>query len=230
MLGKYRKNGIERTVVACKDFEFENPKTVLKDFTSIKNSIILSDSQNCHGTELEGIINAIEEQQLIEKEELKSFFWQMFIMDAFLGNFDRHNGNWGLLINKETGESKIAPIFDCGSCLYPQLSDEDMKEYMEDSEKIEIDKRIYTFPNSALKINDKKINYFEYLSSTENKDCNQALLTIVPKINFDKINQIIDNEEEISNVRKKFYKVMLKERYNKILLPTYQKLINYTQA
>lgn len=45
----------------------------------------------------------------------------MFIVDALLGSFDRHNGNWGVLVDEERQTAEIAPIYDCGSCLYPQL-------------------------------------------------------------------------------------------------------------
>ena len=79
----------------------------------------------------------------------------MFIADALVGNFDRHNGNWGFLIDEEKKSVEIAPIYDCASCLYPQLTDEKIKEIINDEE--EINARIYIFPTSALKENDKKI-------------------------------------------------------------------------
>ena len=48
-------------------------------------------------------------------------------MDALLGNFDRHGANWGFI--KEDNKYTIAPIFDNGSCLFPNLVDEEeMKE------------------------------------------------------------------------------------------------------
>lgn len=53
----------------------------------------------------------------------------MFIADCLVGNFDRHNGNWGFLINENLKKIEIAPIYDCGSCLYPQLDDEKINYY-----------------------------------------------------------------------------------------------------
>ena len=82
----------------------------------------------------------------------------MFIADALIGNFDRHNGNWGFLINDYTLQVKLAPIYDCGSCLYPQMDDELMKTVLQDEN--ELLNRIYVFPNSALKLNGNKINYY----------------------------------------------------------------------
>lgn len=146
----------------------------------------------------------------------------MFIADSLVGNFDRYNGNWGFLINEIKQEIKIAPIYDCALCLYPQLTDEMISQIINDSEEMEA--RVYTFPNSALKINDKKINYFKFISSLENKDCNEALLRIFPNINMDSIYKIIDETEVISDIRKGFYKKILKLRYDNILKQNYERL------
>ena len=89
----------------------------------------------------------------------------------------------------------------------------------------EMNARVYIFPNSALKIDDKKINYFNFISSLENEDCNQALLRIFPHIDMNKIHQIIDNTPYISDVRKEFYKIIIELRYEKILKYSYDKLI-----
>ena len=61
----------------------------------------------------------------------------MFIVDSFVGNFDRHNGNWGFLINKGTNKVEIAPIFDCAQCLYPKLEDEKINAILNDENEIE---------------------------------------------------------------------------------------------
>lgn len=89
--------------------------------------------------------------------------------------------------------------------------------------KVEIEKT-YIFPNSALKIDNKKINYYEYISSLKNEDCNEALIRIVHKIDMSKISNIIDNAPIISNIRREFYKEILRSRYEKILKASYEKL------
>ena len=211
-LGIYTVDGKDKLCVLCKDFETDNKK--LFKFAEIKNGIV-SSSENGFGVELSSVLEAIEEQENINPSILKSFYWDMFITDAFLGNFDRHNGNWGLLLDDVNKTSEIAPIYDCGSCLYPALSDEEMKKILNDPKEIEA--RIYVFPNSILKINDKKINYFNYISSLENKDCNEGLKRIGRRIDLDEINKIIDEVEGISDIRKEFYKTMLKLRKEKII-------------
>ena len=161
---------------------------MLKQFAELKNSQIET-SKNGYGTELSEVIETIEKQIIYDQKQLKEFFWEMFICDSLVGNFDRHNGNWGFLINEKEKKVEIAPIYDCASCLYPQLTDEKISEIIKNDEEMEA--RVYVFPTSALKLNDKKINYYDYISSFQNEDCNNALLKIYPKINPKKINNII---------------------------------------
>ena len=96
ILGKYNSQGVEKVVVACKDFTSYGK--VFKQFAELKNSQIET-SKNGYGTELEEVIETIESQQVYDIKELKEFFWNMFIADSLVGNFDRHNGNWGFLID-----------------------------------------------------------------------------------------------------------------------------------
>lgn len=219
ILGVYDLNGNKKIVVACKDFTSNG--NVFKQFAELKNSQIES-SKNGYGTELDEVIETIENQTVYDSNKLKEFFWDMFIVDSLVGNFDRHNGNWGFLINENLKKIDIAPIYDCASCLYPQLSDERIAEIINNEEEMEA--RIYVFPTSALKVNNKKINYFEFISKLENEDCNKALLRIYPKIDFGKINNVIDETPAISDIRKDFYKKIIKLRYEKILKWSYDKL------
>lgn len=206
--------------VACKDFTGNG--YVLKQFAELKNSQIET-SENGYGTELNEVIETIDNQTVFDQKELKNFFWDMFIVDALLGNFDRHNGNWGFLVNAELKDIKIAPIFDCGSCLYPQPNDEMLKSILNDEK--EMNSRVFVFPTSALKENNKKINYFDYISSLQNDECNQALKRIFPRIDLKKINTIITETPFISDIRKQFYQEIIKLRYEKILKYSYDKLI-----
>ena len=219
LLGIYKLNNTKKIVVACKDFTTTG--TVLKQFAELKNSQIET-SKNGYGTELEEVIQTIEEQLIYDSKELKDFFWDMFIVDSLIGNFDRHNGNWGFLINENLKKIEIAPIYDCASCLYPQLTDEKILEIIDNEE--EMNARVYIFPNSALKEDNKKINYFNFISSLKNEECNQALLRTFPKINMDNIYRIIDDTPYISDIRKKFCKRIIELRYEKILKYSYDKL------
>ena len=212
LLGTFKKNGKEKIVVACKDFT--STEAVLQDFASLKNTIIDS-AYNGYGTELSDILTAIDEQQAVDPYELKEHFWNMFIVDAFIGNWDRHNGNWGFLYNIRTDEMKIAPVYDCGSCLFPQADADIMQATLDSQDERNI--RIFKLPTSGIKQNNKKINYFDFISSLEFDDCNDALKRIVPRIDMDRINSLIDDTPYITDLQKAFYKTMLLERKEKIL-------------
>jgi hypothetical protein len=208
MLGTYRG----KTVVACKDMT--GGGFVLMDFAQLKNTIIDSEN-NGYGTELSDILATIEEQQIVSPVELKEQFWNIFIADALLGNFDRHNGNWGFLVNSITHEAKIAPVFDCGSCLYPAIHEELMKTVMVDTE--ELRKRLFDFPSSAIRTNKVKISYADFLMSTDNEDCLKSLRTIGTRIDMSKIESIVEDAPYVSGIHKHFLKFIIKERKEQII-------------
>lgn len=216
LYGIYDVQGEKKKVVACKDFTGNN--FTLMEFANLKNSVIDAsrDFSSGYGTELGDVLKAIECQTLIKPAtRLKEYFWDAFIVDAYLGNFDRHNGNWGILVNVMRRATKIAPIYDCGSCLYPRLTEDNMPAILDNPN--EIDKRVYTFPTSALKLNGKKINYFDFISSHINRDCTEALRRIHPRIHQEEIDEFISSREFLSDVQKKFYCTMLRARKEKIL-------------
>ena len=217
ILGTYNVKGTEKIVCACKDFTSSSKR--LFDFCSIKNTVLDSDS-NGSGTELDDIMDAIDKQQYISPTVLRSHFWNMFIADALLGNFDRHNGNWGFLYDELKNGAKIAPVFDCGSCLLPQADDRVMKLVLDNQS--ELHARVFQFPTSAIKINGKKINYFDFLTRAENKDANAALFRIVPGIDLKRIDSFIDRVPAISELQKEFYKTYIHARYDLIIRPAFE--------
>lgn len=219
LLGIYTRNGRQKIVVACKDFTASG--LVLQDFASLKNTMIDS-VHNGYGTELSDILMTLEAQTAIDPQALTDWFWDIFIVDALIGNWDRHNGNWGFLYNNNTDEISLAPVYDCGSCLFPQANEEIMRKTLEDPS--ERDLRVFEIPLSGIKINGQKIRYFDFLSSLQNKDCNRALQRILPRIDMIKINKIVEETPFISDLQKTFYKTMLKERKERILDFSYQRL------
>lgn len=224
-LGIYRVRGKEKLVCACKDFAVGGKR--LFDFCSIKNTVLDSDS-NGSGTELEDIMDTIEKQCYVSPTLLREHFWNMFVADAFLGNFDRHNGNWGFLYDDRTGETELAPVFDCGSCLLPQADETVMKNVLSSEE--ELHARVFRFPTSAIKQNGRKINYYDFLLHGGNEDCAQAVARIVPRVDMEKICAFIEGIDEITPLQKAFYLRFLQARYDLILCPAYELLMAQEQT
>ena len=213
LLGTYTDpRGKEKVVVACGDFT-EGGKRLI-EFAHLKNTCISSE-QNGYGTELSSILQAIDEQTLLPPDQLRDFFWDMFIADALLGNFDRHNGNWGILVDEHSKTAEIAPVYDCGSCLYPQLAAGDMEAVL--SSEDEIGRRVYTFPASSIEENGKKLSYFEFISSLKNPDCTAALKRVSARIDMEKIRVLINKMPTLLPAQKEFYAVMISERKTKII-------------
>ncbi|MBD5462628.1 MAG: CtkA family protein [Lachnospiraceae bacterium] len=219
-LGTFNVNGKEKIVCACRDFTGDGK--VLYDFCSIKNSVIDS-VHNGSGTELVDILETIEKQQFVNPVVLLEHFWNVFIVDALLGNFDRHNGNWGFIVNTVSQTAELAPIFDCGSCLLPQADEKVMQNVLENEG--ELNARIYQFPTSAIKQNGKKINYYDFLLAAEYKECNEALLRIVPKIDIEAISAFVDNVPYISKLQREFYKTYICARYKSIIISAYENVL-----
>lgn len=219
LLGTFQVGEKTKIVCACKDFTVKAKQ--LYDFCSIKNTIIDSET-NGNGTELEEILETIEKQQFVEPSILSAHFWDVFIIDALLGNFDRHNGNWGFLYDLYNDTSEIAPVYDCGSCLLPQADEKVMRGVLENEDMLHA--RIFQFPTSAIKLNGRKINYYDYLTTTDNPDCQKALSRIFPRIDFGKINAIIEGIPCINDLQKEFYRVYIKARYDLILKPVFERV------
>ena len=201
-------NGKTKVVCACRDFTADGK--VLYDFCSIKNTVIDSDTGGT-GTEMNDVLETIELQSFVDPVELKAHFWDMFVVDAFLGNFDRHNGNWGFLVDPTTRKAEIAPAFDFGSCLLPQADDDIMRRVIGD--KAELDARIYNFPASALKQEGKKIGYVDFIAQNRDGVLAPSLSRIVPRIDLAAINAFIDDTPYLADLQRQFYKTYLAARY-----------------
>ena len=204
LLGIYKYKEKDKIVCACEDFTDDNH--VLYEF---ENLALSTNPDKKIETELTDIMEVIEENKIIDTSNTKQKFWDMFIIDFLIGNTNRHNGNWGFLLDKTTGKFEFSPIYDCGSCLNPMLDDEVIGKI--DANEL---KNLALNCYSCLKINGNKINYVSYLKQMKNKECNDAIKRLFLNINMNEIKKFIDNIECISNIRKEFYKNILEQRYN----------------
>lgn len=207
-------------VVACKDFMTNGYQFV--PFNDVGESTIEEDKEEYQYT-YDDIVELLQANKKLTKvEKTVSSFFEMYIVDALIGNFDRHGANWGFL--KKDNQYSLAPVFDNGSCLFPNLNDEDeMLKIINDEEQINL--RVYKFPTSQIKLNNNKSSYFEVISSLQFEEINKVLIKIYPMINLEKIFDLIDDIDVISDIHKTFYKTMIKNRYEKIIKYSYMKLL-----
>ena len=215
-LGHYNQENRKFYVCACEDFTTENTKLI--EFEKLENASLDSEGERKDLSDIKHIIDL--NTYNIDKISFKNFFWDMFIIDCLIGNTDRHNGNFGFIKNIKTEELTLAPIYDCGSCLFSTFTDEKMEEVLKNEGLL---RDCIKNTSSAVRYNGSKIKYYDFITKLENDDCIEALIRIYPRIDISEINNIIDDIPCINDVRKEFYKTIIKYKYEEILKFAYKK-------
>lgn len=212
---KQEKEVKQKVVVACKDFTNEKQKLI--EFSSLANSI--TDVDKKFTTKIEDIYEVFNNLNYdFDKKLMIENFWNMFVVDTLIGNTDRHLSNFGVI---DDGKAlKFAPVYDCGSALHPLLTDEKINYLLNNESEFKNVAYsiypVYTYEN-------KKITYSEFYAK-DIPDLNDALLRIYPRIDMNKIYDIIDNTMYLSLERKEFLKKSVTIRKEKILDIAYKKL------
>lgn len=212
---KQEKEVKQKVVVACKDFTNEKQKLI--EFSSLANSI--TDVDKKFTTKIEDIYEVFNNLNYdFDKKLMIENFWNMFVVDTLIGNTDRHLSNFGVI---DDGETLIfAPVYDCGSALHPLLTDEKINYLLNNESEFKNVAYsiypVYTYEN-------KKITYSEFYAK-HIPNLNDALLRIYPRIDMNKIYDIIDNTMYLSLERKEFLKKSVTIRKEKILDIAYKKL------
>lgn len=228
-----------KLVVACKDFL--NSSEVIFDYNAIKNEYDenveeaiedLRSSSIDSNNDIEEVFVIMDKNPYFKSiPELSQRFWDMFVIDAFISNNDRNEGNWGLILDRETKKIRIAPVFDNGASFYNKSDSERLNSIYIDDFKFR--QSAYESVISVYKKNGKPINPLKFIEKMDNTFCNEAILRIVPKIDFNKIEDIFNEIPEkvneflvLSDIQRLLYLKSLKYKYKNVLLPVYNKLIN----
>ena len=243
-----RKNKI---VVACKDFTRKWDDGLawgvrglwlqkhLVPFHDLKNSFMSSDLESYSGTGSETLLDEVL-AAIAGQEELKSIpgvlerFWDMFVVDAFIGNNDRNNGNWGILIDPRSGNAELAPVYDNGNAFFNKRSLTQMTKRMSDEKAMRED--AYLSPLCAYKYTGldhegHKINPFTFIKRGENADCNAAVQRFAGAVDISMIESLIYSIPEtlgtlavMPEVQKEFYLKLMQMRLEQVLMPAAEKL------
>ena len=209
-----------KPVVACKNFVPSG--SVLLSFKTIANSLLPKKLGKVPKlSEIYAVLSNPSPYFSREAGEVALHaYWDLFILDAFLGNFDRHCISWGYIYSPDRSFLVPSTIYGCSSCLYPQISDDAIPAILQSTDEIIL--HVDKYPNAALlDSNDTRVNYKQFISSFTNKDCTEALLRIFPRIDMKIVKAVIDDSSSISDVRKRFYSTMLQARYTRILADAY---------
>ena len=207
-------NGKEKICCACKDLREQGEQLIQASTIELSSM----DSVSTKKITIESIYEFSKNVEGLTSEEMLEFYFKQFVVDAFIGNTDRHNGNWGIITDDLNSYVKIAPTFDCGSS-FSSLLDEIFL-----NENTARDQALNTASTLSMESDSNLIVYSQYIRSMQNEYVNKALLEIVPKIDLNDIFCMIDDIECISDKRKDFYKKTLKISYDEVLIDTFKKI------
>ncbi|MCF7931706.1 MAG: HipA domain-containing protein [Acholeplasmataceae bacterium] len=209
-----------RQVVICKDFNEAN--SVFTPFNGVGESTLERDKEIYNYTYEDITAMLLENSKMTRVNEVIDRFWNMYIIDALLGNFDRHGANWGFI--KTNNTYKMAPIFDNGSSLFPRRNNEVLMLEAMTKEDV-IKEMTFTYPTSQIRQGRRKSSYYDIIHSLKFEACNQALSKMVQRIDLAKIFKLIELEEMLSDVQKAFYQYVIQYRYDHIIKESYDRLV-----
>lgn len=145
--------------------DFRNNYGELRPFEETHQSSVGTDLSN-KGYNYSDIQRIISKHLKIPnqyKGDALKMFWDMFFLDAILGNRDRHAGNWGYITVGEDAEFyRLAPLYDNGASLFPSVVPK-LKEYRRDRFKF-LYERCEKFPACLIKDNEKRTNYYYFIN------------------------------------------------------------------
>ena len=219
-----------KIVVACEDFledgdrlyEFDKIKVTFEPHFLDSNG----NETNGVGVDLYEIMMTIKEHPfLCDISGVVEHFWNMFVIDALIGNTDRNNSNWGIILRKD-GSKEIAPVYDNGNCLNSKWDDGKMQIVMEDEKML--DAETYKARRCIFELNGRKVNPYQIIQNEVYHDCSEAVRRLVPRLSsqMNSINGMIETIPVLSEVQKRFFILVIKERFEKVLLPAYQKILS----
>lgn len=229
----------DKLVVACKDFRGKNED--LREMNKIKNAankelaeiyqnISFTSSSTGDRVQLQELLLHLKNNIILAKvSDVTQRFWGTAVIDILIDNNDRNNGNWGILYNSDTDNYRLAPVYDNGNSFSNKASDFDIEKYLEEPD---LENRLIG-SRTAYDYNGKTLSAKKLLDF-DNEDLKSALIKIIPIIEqkmslicafIDDIPECYNDIIVCSKPRKTYYKLGLQKRFDKLLYPTYKRIV-----
>lgn len=226
------RNG--KTVVACGDFLEDGDR--LYEFDKIKVTFdppfLDSNGNETNGTGLDlyEILMTIQEHPFLKDVEgIQEHFWNMFVVDALIGNTDRNNSNWGVIIRAD-GTKELAPVYDNGNCLNSKWDDEKMQAVLSDEKRLMAES--YSARRCIFELEGNRLNPYHLIERMEYDGCNEAVRNVTPKIAMalPEIEKMVSGIPVLTGTQKKFYLAVMEERYEQVFQPVCCKIMGQEMA
>lgn len=169
-----------RLLCACRDFVY--PDKAFESFHDCKNSLSddlrgyqvrPSDGRSLY---LSDILSAIEDLgDRYDSALLRERFWDMFVIDTFIGNSRRSNEDWGILCrcNRTWDYVGLAPVFDNGGASFGTCGSRDGNP--EDGEEA-LEKAVPVLWSTYLADDGHRIDALSYMAGDCDAGCAAALM------------------------------------------------------
>lgn len=184
-------------------------------------------------TDLGELLFTLEHHPAVPRSFLTRF-WEIFVVDALLGNGARPNDNWGFVVSAD-GSHRLLPVFGNSRCLFAAREEAWIEKVLTCpdlyAEALYDDGEAFSYRN-------RKVDPLAAVENLgipcegKNRDLMMAVLRLVPAIRgcMSRILEFLDQIPEtrygvsvISPARRRLYKRLLAERAEKILEPAYEK-------
>lgn len=140
-------------------------------------------------------------------------FLRIPIFDYIIGNSDRHQSNWGILVKNK--EKMLSPLYDNSSSLCAYLSEDKIKEYL-GKDKLKWKSLLETKSKSIIRccLHDKKrpthLQVMQYINKYYYEETVTFIDNIISVINSKSISNILNNYEAEGLGK---YKTIVLQRY-----------------
>jgi len=160
-------------------------------------------------------------EECIEETGLFEQFIKIPVFDCLIGNSDRHQSNWGIIIDKSGNPKKMSPLYDNGSSLCCFIKEEDIDSFFKDTNRF--NSLIGSKSRSAISwMNEPKTRQFDLLSNIQAVYYDQTI-SVVEQLGSALSDQAISNSiesipnEVMSEKHKRLVFKFLQVRRDKIL-------------
>lgn len=238
----------DKIVVACKDFEQDGDKLLeirtIRNFSKreLAEQFDLSGSGTLeHGADFSDLLLHMRNNPiLVGVLGLEQRFWEQAVVDIYINNSDRNNGNWGILRSR-SGEDRLAPVFDNGGSFQDKLSEEKIQRLLRDKENL---KSMACGTQTAYMLDGHTLSIRKFLDLQETfPELQDAILRIVPLIQkkqveirniFSEIPETHVSEkghvlDVCSYSRKELFCAQMDARLDAVLLPAYDRAIQFRE-
>lgn len=226
-----------KLVCGCRDFTWPNGELV--EFHDLKNATsddLMSEYEtrpsDGRSLYLSDVLTAIEGLSAItDVVKVRTRFWDMFVVDALIGNADRNNENWGLLT--EGGRvAGLAPVYDNGNAFFNK------RRASTEAQRLMIDRAIKEdavggVRSCYLTDDGHHINPTHYIAEGADTRCSAAVSRVMERLDMGAITSLIDdiperflNLEIMNSDVKEFHKKVLTERVRLCLIPAWHQYLH----